>query len=323
MRFLRPHPGILGRRHGASSPGRKPNSPERLIPLGKGLLSTGCALGLWLLLGAGSCPAIPAEQSGQQDQKQAPTNRTRAENELKEGARAYRARNFADAQEHFQAALELDPTQKNAAFFLARSIHAQYRSGVETPENIAKAREAIAAYERVLAMKPDDDQAYQAVVYLYGEIKEDKKQRDSLMKRARLETLPKVKRAAAYAALAGKERDCASEITALPENKLSVTKGGAAAEQSKKPMNQSDLNAAKQCATRGLEVVEKAIRLDPESEAAWSTKPQLLLELAKLAEREGQAGRRATYTGQAAEAQARATQLSEEKRKKMESVKSY
>ena len=95
-------------------------------------------------------------------------NRVRAKNELNEAARAYREGNFVEAEQHSRRALELDPESKTALLFIARTIHAQYRPGVQTPENIAKANEAIAAYQQILAKDPKNDEAYKAIAYLYG-----------------------------------------------------------------------------------------------------------------------------------------------------------
>nr|MDQ2938459.1 hypothetical protein [Acidobacteriota bacterium] len=73
-------------------------------------------------------------------------NRIRAKNELNEAARSYREGRFDEAEQHSRRALEMDPESKTALSFIARTIHAQYRPGVQTPENTAKAREAIQAY---------------------------------------------------------------------------------------------------------------------------------------------------------------------------------
>ena len=102
-------------------------------------------------------------------------NRIRAKNELNEAARAYREGHFTEAEQHSRRALELDPDSKTALSFIARTIHAQYRPGVQAPENIAKANEAIQAYQQILAKDPKNDEAYKAIAYLYGALKEDDK----------------------------------------------------------------------------------------------------------------------------------------------------
>lgn len=121
-------------------------------------------------------------------------NNLRAKNQLNEGARAYKDRRYTEAQEHFSRALELSPEQKNARFFIARSIHAQYKPGVEAEPNVAKAREAIKAYQDVLAADPENEEAYNAVVYLYRAIKDEQKEREWLVQRANLETAKPEKR---------------------------------------------------------------------------------------------------------------------------------
>src|ERR1043166_2932813 len=75
-------------------------------------------------------------------------NRIRAKNQLNEAARADREGRFVEAEEHSRRAAELDPNNKTAPMFIARTIHAQYRPGVQSPENIAKAQEAIQAYQQ-------------------------------------------------------------------------------------------------------------------------------------------------------------------------------
>src|SRR5216683_3817636 len=102
-------------------------------------------------------------------------NRIRAKNELNEAARAYREGRFPEAEQHSRRALEVDPDNKTALSFIARTIHAQYKPGVQNPENIAKANEAIQAYQRILAKDPKNDEAYKAIAYLYGALKEDDK----------------------------------------------------------------------------------------------------------------------------------------------------
>ena len=77
-----------------------------------------------------------------------------AKQELNEAAKAYREGNFAEAQVHSERALLLDPQNKTAPYFVARTIHAQYKPGDFTPENVAKARQAIIAYQRILERSP-------------------------------------------------------------------------------------------------------------------------------------------------------------------------
>src|SRR5213594_797128 len=98
-------------------------------------------------------------------------NKIRAKNELNETARAYREGHFEDAELHAKRALSLDPSNPTAPVFIARVIH--------------QAREAIAAYQRVLQGNPSKEQAeeaFKAISYLLAAIKDDTQLRDWIMK---------------------------------------------------------------------------------------------------------------------------------------------
>lgn len=246
-------------------------------------------------------------------------NRIRAKNELNEAARTYREGRFDEAEQHARRALALDPNSKTALSFIARTIHAQYRPGVQTPENIAKANEAIQAYQRILEKDPKNDEAYKAVAYLLGATKEDEKLRSWIATRANDTTTEPTKRAEAYVVLASKDWDCSFKITELPSNKsTTIAEGNRASVSYKKPGNQKEFDNAQACVKRGLEEIENAIKLDPNSESAWSYKTNLLLEASKLAEMEGRMDQKAELDKQRDLAQKRTNALSEANQKKKE-----
>ncbi|MDQ1559602.1 MAG: hypothetical protein QOD32_2662 [Pyrinomonadaceae bacterium] len=245
-------------------------------------------------------------------------NSIRAKNQLNEGARAYKAGRFAEAQGHFEESLRLNPEQRNARFFIARSIHAQYRPGVEAPENVEKARRAIKAYEEVLKSDQGNDEAYNAVIYLFGQLKDEQQARQWLTARAEMGSIPEVKRSQAYTLMASKEWNCSYTITEQKDNKQTVMKDGKAIIQYKKPKEQADFDKAMKCVNDGMALAERAVALDPNSEQAWSYKTNLLLELTKLAEMEGNNDKKAEYQKQSAAAQQKTSQLSEENKRKKE-----
>ena len=243
-------------------------------------------------------------------------NKIRAKNELNETARSYKEGRFEEAEQHARRAAELDPNNKTAPIFVARTIHSQYKTGVEAPDNIQKARDAIQAYQQILQNDPSNDEAYKAIAALYGAIKEDQKLRDWINQRANDTSLDPKKRAEAFAILASKDWDCSFKITELPENKPIA--GGQVT--FKKPKEQKDFDTAQKCVTHGLEQVEKAIQLEPDNEVAWSYKANLLTEAARLAEMDGKADRKAQFSKQADDARKRAGELSEQRRKAAEAA---
>jgi tetratricopeptide (TPR) repeat protein len=245
-------------------------------------------------------------------------NRIRAKNELNEAARAYRESNFVEAEQRSRRALELDPTNKTAPLFIARTIHAQYRPGVNNPQNLAKANEAIEAYKRILEADPRNEEAYKAIAFLYERMKADDQLRQWILARANNDQIDPEKRAEAYVVLASKDWNCSFQITDLPTNKVTTVESGRATVSYRKPKEQKDFDAARMCVKRGLEEVENAIKFDPNSEAAWSYKTNLLLEAAKLAEMEGKSDQKAELDKQREAAQKRTEALSQANKKKKE-----
>jgi tetratricopeptide (TPR) repeat protein len=241
-------------------------------------------------------------------------NRIRAKNELNEAARAYKAGHFDEAEQRSRRALELDPNNKNAPSFIARSIHAQYKPGVDTPENLALARKAIEAYQQLLAVNPNNEEAYKAIAYLYGAIKDDQKQREWIMQRASNNSVDAAKRAEAYVVLASQDWNCSYTITEQPGVK--TTEGVKIVY--KKPKEQKDYDTAVACVTRGLEEANQAISLDPNNESAWSFKTNLLLEKVKFAEMDGKPEDKDRFQKEVDAAQQQTTRLSQENEKKKE-----
>jgi len=218
---------------------------------------------------------------------------------MKQGAHALRAGKYDEAQAHYRNALELDPSQKTALVFLARSIRAQYKRGIDDPQNVAKATEAISIYQKALQIDPNQDEAFTAVDELYAALKNEPKQRDWLLKRAESEQIPKGKRSAAY--------------RRLTDLDLACTRRMAAAEPA----------AADRCAASGLESIRRAIALNGDSEALLTQQAQLFHERAKLAEGLGSSTQQRAYEKQALAAEKRVAELREDARKKSESLPTY
>jgi hypothetical protein len=228
--------------------------------------------------------------------------------ELNEAARAYREGNFVDAQAHSERALLLDPQNKLAPMYVARTIHAQYKLGDFTPENVAKAQEAISAYQRILERSPGDDESYKAVAYLYGAIKEDELRTEWIRQRAGDVSVAADKRAEAFVILASKDWACSFEITELPANKVTSADGNKVTY--KMPKKRADFERAKECANRALELANIAISLAPEYDSGWSYKTNVLLELEKLAEMSGDVQQKRELHRQYEEALKETTRLS-------------
>jgi len=247
-------------------------------------------------------------------------NRIRAKNQLNEAARAYREGRFPEAAQHSREAATLDPDNKTAPMFIARTIHAQYRPGVQSPDNIAKAQDAITAYQAILDKNPKDEEAYKAVAYLYGAIKEDDKLRKWIADRAANDQAEPEKRAEAYVVLASKDWDCSFKITEQPAVKTTTIdpSNNKATVSYKKPKEQKEFDQAQMCVKTGLSEAENAIKFDPNNESAWSYKTNLLLEASKLAEMDGKTDQKAQLQKDYEAALKRTTELSVANQKRKE-----
>ncbi len=245
-------------------------------------------------------------------------NRVRAKNALNEGARAYRDGRFSDAEERFRKAYELDPSQKNAPLFIARAIQQQFKPGVTTPENVAIGERAIAEYQQILDKDPQNEDAYRAIVYLYGQMKQDDKVKQMLTERASLQSVPADKRAEALVILASQQWKCSYDITEQKENKATENKPDKVLIHYKKPANEADFEKANQCATEGLRLAEQAVNLDPNNPNAWTQKTNILREKAKLAEMAGDQKAKDDFSAQAQQALETQTRLAAEDKKKKE-----
>jgi len=247
-------------------------------------------------------------------------NRIRAKNQLNEAARAYREGRFPEAEQHSREAASLDPENKTAPMFIARTIHAQYRPGVQDPKNIALAQQAIDAYRAILEKNPKDEEAYKAVAYLYGAIKEDDKLRKWIADRAANDQAEPEKRAEAYVVLASKDWDCSFKITEQPAVKTTTIDPASnkATVAYKKPKEQKEFDQAQMCVKQGLSEAENAIKFDPNNESAWSYKTNLLLEASKLAEMDGKTDQKAQLQKDYEAALKRTTELSVANQKRKE-----
>lgn len=250
-------------------------------------------------------------------------NGIRAKSELNEGARLYRSGDFAEAQQRFARALELDPDQRNAQLFLARSIDKQFRPPVSNDQARARVTEAIAAYQRVLEQTPSGnaerdtaqrDEAHRAIIRLLGALENRDRQMQMLEARAGDENIPRPMRSWDLTYLAGRDWTCANEV--IDANKQTVTRDDRPVISYTRPEDPAQFNRASECARRGLGRVNQAVDFDQNSVAAWAVKANLLLAMSRLAEMEGNADRRAQFDNEYTQARDTSARLQDESRQR-------
>jgi tetratricopeptide (TPR) repeat protein len=76
--------------------------------------------------------------------------------ELNKGAAAYRGARYDEAIAHFQKAMELAPDEPLAKSYLATALSQNVAPGLDTPENLKTAQQAIDLFRQYLAVRPHD-----------------------------------------------------------------------------------------------------------------------------------------------------------------------
>ncbi|MGI9054688.1 MAG: hypothetical protein ACR2F2_02670 [Pyrinomonadaceae bacterium] len=235
-----------------------------------------------------------------------------------DGAEAYKARKFPVAEALFRDAISRDPngeTQegKTAQVFLARTLHSKY---ISNRGELEVAEEAIGEYKKVLNQNPNDQSSYKAVANLYENLGKQDEWVNWVTERANNEQVSGENRAEALVQLAARQYSCANDISDNDPVKKTVVKDGKPVFEFTKPENEAVLNRLKECAQKGLELANKAVELNQNSDSAWSYKANLLVQKMRIAEMENNTEEKEKIKVEADAAKERFTVLADEKRKK-------
>jgi tetratricopeptide (TPR) repeat protein len=98
-------------------------------------------------------------------------SRLAARDQLNKGVDAYKSGKYEEAIGHFQKATELDPTLPMAKTYLATALSQNIVPGLDTPENLKTADQAISIFEEVLAKDPSDVNSMKQIAGIYFNIK--------------------------------------------------------------------------------------------------------------------------------------------------------
>lgn len=247
-------------------------------------------------------------------------NRIKSRQNLVDGAAAYKARKFPEAEALFRDAIRRDPEGeteegRTAQVFLARTLHSKYISKRDQPD---VAKEAIEEYKKVLNQNPGDQSSYKAVANLYENLNMQQEWNDWVTQRANNEQVSGENRAEALVQLAAKQYSCANDISDNEPVKKTVEKDGKPVFEFTKPEDEATFNKLKECTQKGLEMSNKAVELNQASDSAWSYKANFLVQKMRIAEMEGNTQEKERIKAEADTAKEKFTVLAEEKRKQKE-----
>jgi tetratricopeptide (TPR) repeat protein len=97
-------------------------------------------------------------------------DKLKARDQLNKGVKSYKDNHYEQAIDHFQQAVQLDPSLINARMYLATAYVSQYIPGVDSPDNLRTAEDAIKEYQTVIDMNPSREQkvnSAKGIAYLY------------------------------------------------------------------------------------------------------------------------------------------------------------
>jgi tetratricopeptide (TPR) repeat protein len=98
-------------------------------------------------------------------------NQLAARDQLNKGVDAYKGAHYEEAIGHFQKAVQLDPKLPMAKTYLATALSQNVVPGLETPDNLQTAQQAIEIFQEVLAKDPSDVNSLKQVAAIYLQIK--------------------------------------------------------------------------------------------------------------------------------------------------------
>ncbi|CAN5451468.1 hypothetical protein BH10ACI3_BH10ACI3_18000 [soil metagenome] len=267
-------------------------------------------------------------------------NRVMARKNLVDGSKAYKDRKFPEAEQQFRLAVGRDPKGeyvegRTAQLFLARTLHSEFIGNRQKTE---WADQAIAEYQKSLALNPRDQSSYKAIASLYENLQKKDEWLDWVTKRANDTSLPPEQRAEALTSLAAKKNTCANDITDTEQTKKTVTKDGKQTFEFVKPAKPEDFETLTKCVAEGTALIDQAMALETPDvknakaldvkalkddelkakqdflkvfESARSYKASLLVQASRLAEMNGNQAEHERLKTEAEGARANFIQLSE------------
>ncbi|HTX76780.1 MAG TPA: tetratricopeptide repeat protein [Terracidiphilus sp.] len=97
--------------------------------------------------------------------------RLEARDQLNKGVEAYKEARYEEAIDHFQRAVNLDPTYPMTRTYLATAYAQEVVPGLDSPDNQKNAQMAIDQFQKVLAADPTDSTALKQIATMYYDLK--------------------------------------------------------------------------------------------------------------------------------------------------------
>jgi tetratricopeptide (TPR) repeat protein len=139
-----------------------------------------------------------------------------ARNEVDDGVQAFRQAHYDDAIAHFKQAVAFDPDLVVARMYLAATYLQVFEPGVDTPENVVLATNALEQYSEILRSNPSNVESLKGLAYLKLQLNDFDEARQAYAKAIALNPAdPELLYAAAVANWSIANRDITAEKAKL------------------------------------------------------------------------------------------------------------
>jgi tetratricopeptide (TPR) repeat protein len=98
-------------------------------------------------------------------------DKLKARDQLNKGVASYKNAHYEQAIDHFQQAVNLDPSLSNARLYLATAYAQQYIPGVDAADNNRNGEQAVEQYKAVLQTDPKNLGSIKGIAYIYLQMK--------------------------------------------------------------------------------------------------------------------------------------------------------
>ncbi len=98
-------------------------------------------------------------------------DKLKARDQLNKGVASYKNAKYEQAIDHFEQAVQLDPSLTNARLYLATAYAQQYIPGVDAPDNNRMGEQAVDQYKKVLEVDPKNVNSIKGIAYIYLQMK--------------------------------------------------------------------------------------------------------------------------------------------------------
>ena len=215
-------------------------------------------------------------------------NKVIAKDSLNQGVIFYNQGRIRTAQEKFRSATERDPASPVAWLYLGATLVKDYKV-LSDPEKTKVANEAIEKFKKALELSHGSckvqDSANSYIASIYDDLQNMDEWRSWLLKRADGDCADKDIKVVTYYSVGQKYWDCAYTQTTRYQDHANkdpfAFRNMDYTEEAKK-----DKQKVEECTAKGLEYIEKVLKVDPEYPDAYFYKGLLIRERQKLTKEE-------------------------------------